>query len=58
MLLALLICSDDDCEAVYEAWGDLEELEALSCDCGCTLQVVRLTNADEDTRGVELQYVG
>ncbi len=58
MLVALLICSDGECDAVYEAWGDGRELAALACDCGCTLQVVRLTYSDEpDGRGVELQFL-
>jgi hypothetical protein len=37
---ALLICSDDECTAVYEAHGRLEEIEALACSCGCGLAVV------------------
>ncbi len=58
MLVALLICSDGDCEAVYEAWGDPAEIEAFACDCGCTLQVVRFTEEDGPASGLELQYVG
>ena len=58
MLLALLICSDGDCDAVYEAWGDLDDLAALACDCNCTLQVVRVTNAEDDAMAGELQFVG
>jgi len=58
MLLALLICSDDDCDAVYEAWGDLDELEALACDCGCTLQLISFENTDAPADDFELQFVG
>jgi hypothetical protein len=37
---ALLICSDDDCTAVYEGYGRLEDVERLACDCGCGLAVI------------------
>jgi hypothetical protein len=40
MVRALLICSDDDCTAVFEAYGSLAEVESLACECGCGLQVV------------------
>ena len=33
MFHALLICSDTDCAEVFDAYGTLEELEALACDC-------------------------
>ena len=56
--MVLLICSDGECEAIYEAWGDPAELEALACDCGCTLQIVRFTEEEAPVSGVELQYVG
>ena len=52
MLHALLICSDDDCTDAFEAWGTLEELEALACECGCALQVISLSEAEG---GGELQ---
>jgi hypothetical protein len=45
MLYALLVCSDDDCTDSFEAWGTLEELEALACDCGCALQLISLSEA-------------
>jgi hypothetical protein len=45
MLHALLICSDDDCTDEFEAWGTLEELEALACECGCALQLISLSEA-------------
>jgi hypothetical protein len=43
MFHALLICSDGDCTDGFEAWGSLEELEALACECGCALQVISLS---------------
>ena len=50
MFQALLICSDDDCSDSFEAWGSLEELEALACECGCALHVVSLSVAGDDAR--------
>lgn len=43
MLYALLICSDDDCTDEFEAWGTLEELETLACECGCALQLISVS---------------
>jgi hypothetical protein len=40
MVRAVLICSDDDCTAVFEAYGPIEEIETLACDCGCALAVL------------------
>ena len=40
MVRALLICSDDECTAVYEAIGPLVEVERMACECGCGLAVV------------------
>jgi hypothetical protein len=37
---ALLICSDEDCTEVFEAFGTLAELETLACDCGCGLEII------------------
>jgi hypothetical protein len=51
----LLTCHDSRCRAVYEAYGPLEELETLACDCGCALQIVRwLGDVDEPVDDVEL----
>ena len=62
MLYGLLICSDEECTEVFEAYGPLEELEALACDCGCTLHVVSLSEHAADGRAgrrdVELIPVG
>ena len=40
MVHARLICSDVGCAAEFEAFGRLEEVEALACECGCALEVV------------------
>jgi hypothetical protein len=51
----MLTCHDSRCHAVYEAYGPLEELEALACDCGCALQIVRwLGDVQERAGDVEL----
>jgi hypothetical protein len=34
----LLVCSADGCAELFEAYGPLEEVEALACDCGYGLQ--------------------
>jgi hypothetical protein len=49
MLVARLICSDEDCaaEAVAEA-ASLRELETLACDCGCALEVVAWPDHEDD----------
>ena len=57
MFHAMLICSDGDCAESFEAWGTLEELEALACDCGCTLEVLTLDECDEADARLELQLV-
>jgi hypothetical protein len=46
MFLALLICSDEACAEELETPGTLEEFDALACDCGCTLQVVALSEVE------------
>ena len=48
MVHVLLTCHDSDCDAVFEAYGPLAELETLACDCGCALQIVRWL---DDVRG-------
>ena len=48
MVRALLICSDDDCTALFEAHGELEEIEALACSCGCGLAMVGWPEPAED----------
>jgi hypothetical protein len=47
MFRATVICPDDDCAEAFSAVAELEELEALMCDCGCTLRVERISESDE-----------
>jgi hypothetical protein len=55
---ALLICSDEDCAELFEAYGSLDELEALACDCGCSLEILSLEDADGPVqRGFDLARV-
>ena len=57
VLLAELICSDDECEVVLEATGSLEDLDLLVCEeCGCCLQIVSISahEAAESIVRVEL----
>jgi hypothetical protein len=37
----LLSCHDSGCTAVFEAYGRLDDVETLECDCGRALQIVR-----------------
>jgi hypothetical protein len=50
MLYALLICSDEHCTDAFEAWGTLEELETLACECGCALELVSLSESEDGGR--------
>lgn len=55
MVHVRLICCDDDCAEEFEAFGPFEEIEALACDCGCTLEVIRWLAEDPgDEPGVTL----
>lgn len=47
MFHARLICSDDDCTEEFDAYGSLEELAALACDCGCSLELIAVSESDE-----------
>jgi hypothetical protein len=40
MVHVRLVCSDPDCAQVFEAFGPMEEVEALACKCGCALHVI------------------
>jgi hypothetical protein len=55
MVRAVLFCSDDDCTAVFEAYGELEEVERLACECGCGLQVLGWPEPVGNGRGAELE---
>jgi hypothetical protein len=37
---ALVVCSEEECVAEYEAIGPLAEIDALCCDCGAGLQAL------------------
>ena len=37
---AFIVCSDEGCEAEFEVIGPLEEIEALTCDCGAGMHVM------------------
>ena len=50
MFRATVICPDDDCAEAYSAVAELEELEAMICDCGCTLTIERLSEDDRKLR--------
>jgi hypothetical protein len=45
VFLARLICSDSDCTEEFEAYGSLDELTALACDCGCSLELIAVSEA-------------
>ncbi len=58
MLHARLICSDGDCDEIFEAWGTLEELVATACDCGCSLEILALGEAEPGETQLDVQPVG
>jgi hypothetical protein len=49
MFRALLLCADGDCADAFEAYGSLDELEALACDCGCSLELLEISEAADAT---------
>ena len=55
MVRALLICSDDECTAVFEAYGALADVEGLACECGCGLAVVGWPEPVANGRSVEAE---
>jgi hypothetical protein len=57
MFHARLICSDGDCDESFEAWGTLDELEALACDCGCALELLSADETDVAVEPLDLQPV-
>ncbi len=60
LVRARLVCSDRDCAVVFEAVGDLAEVETLGCECGCGLQVLGWPDpiAGRDGAGVVLTPLG
>jgi hypothetical protein len=49
MLYATLICSDPDCAAEFEGWGDPDDFDAMACECGCTVEVIAFCEYREAT---------
>jgi hypothetical protein len=50
MLYAVLICSDEACAEEFEAWGELEDFDAMACEgCGCTLQALAFCEVSMST---------
>ena len=46
MLHATLICSDDDCDQIVDAWGDLDALALMLCDgCDCLMQIIAVSES-------------
>lgn len=56
---ALLVCSADGCAELFEAYGPLDEVAALACDCGYGLQALGWpAEVEEDgASGPELELV-
>ena len=48
---ARLVCSEEECTETFEAYGPLDELQALACDCGCALEIVGWPDTLEDDGG-------
>jgi len=57
MFMGLLVCSDEGCAELFEAYGTLEELEALACDCGCSLEILTLQDAEDERQAFDLARV-
>jgi hypothetical protein len=55
---ALLVCSAEGCAELFEAYGPLDEIEALACDCGCGLQPLGWPPEAGEREGLELVPVG
>ena len=55
MFRATVICPDDDCAEAFDAVAELEQLEALICDCGCTLRVERLSETERAVAAGEFE---
>lgn len=48
LLIARLICSDVDCaELVGQAVSSLVRLDMLTCDCGCTFELLAVSLQQE-----------
>ena len=58
MFRALLLCAEGECAEVFEAYGSLEELESLACDCGCSLELLEISEASVPESGFSLMPLG
>ena len=56
MFHARLICSDGECAETFEAYGTLEELETLACDCGCGLQILGVSEYEDERGAVVFEW--
>ena len=54
MVYALLVCSDGRCPESFETWGELTELEALACECGCALQLISVSDVEIEETALAL----
>jgi hypothetical protein len=57
MFRATVICPDDECAEAFSAVAELEQLEALICDCGCTLHVERISESEEKLAEEQFELV-
>jgi hypothetical protein len=51
MVHARLTCSEEECTEVYEAYGPLEDIAALACECGCGLEIIGWPDPVEEEGG-------
>ena len=54
MFRALLVCGEAECADVFEAYGSLDELETLACDCGCSLELLEISESEAGHESFEL----
>ena len=57
MFRALVTCPDNDCAEAFDAVAELEQLESLICDCGCTLRIERLAEGEQKLERGEFELV-
>ncbi len=46
MVYAQLVCSDEGCSEEVETSVEFGELDALSCECGCALQLISVSEVE------------
>jgi hypothetical protein len=53
VIVVRLICTDQDCAVVLEQFvPTLAELDALACECGCTLHVIEVAEWEPAAPGL------